>query len=240
MSDSRLNKGALAVARWLRQDKWMSATLLAAAIAGLTLAGTGYWALWQAQTEPLDDTWAPALVAFPERRPLAEFILVDDAKRVFDLKSLQARLSFLFFGFMYCPDICPTTLYDLSKVKAALVEHGLSDKEVQFVFISVDPARDKAVQLQRYVEYFDPSFLATTGSLGQLTNLTRQLGAPFRTEPETAENVYEVTHSSAVYLVDPKGQYAGIISPPFITTDVADQFVSLYKSATSPSLALTR
>ena len=240
MSDSRLNKGALAVARWLRQDKWMSATLLAAAIAGLTLAGTGYWALWQAQTEPPDDTWAPALVAFPERRPLAEFILVDDAKRVFDLKSLQARWSFLFFGFMYCPDICPTTLYDLSKVKAALVEHGLSYKEVQFVFISVDPARDKAVQLQRYVEYFDPSFLATTGSLGQLTNLTRQLGAPFRTEPETAENVYEVTHSSAVYLVDPKGQYAGIISPPFITTDVADQFVSLYHSATSPSLALTR
>lgn len=96
MSDSRLNKGALAVARWLRQDKWMSATLLAAAIAGLTLAGTGYWALWQAQTEPPDDTWAPALVAFPERRPLAEFILVDDAKRVFDLKSLQARWSFLF------------------------------------------------------------------------------------------------------------------------------------------------
>lgn len=240
MSDSRLNKGALAVARRLRQDKWMSATLLAAAIAGLTLAGTGYWALWQAQTEPPDDTWAPALVAFPERRPLAEFILVDDAKRVFDLKSLQARWSFLFFGFMYCPDICPTTLYDLSKVKAALVEHGLSDKEVQFVFISVDPARDKAVQLQRYVEYFDPSFLATTGSLGQLTNLTRQLGAPFRTEPETAENVYEVTHSSAVYLVDPKGQYAGIISPPFITTDVADQFVSLYKSAVPPSLALTR
>ena len=240
MSDSRLNKGALAVARWFKQDRWMSATLLAAAVAGLTLAGTGYWALWQSKTETPDNTWAPALVAFPERRPLAEFILVDDAKQVFDLKSLQARWSFLFFGFMYCPDICPTTLYDLSKVKSALLEQGLSDKEVQFVFISVDPARDKAAQLQRYVEYFDPSFLATTGSLAQLTNLTRQLGAPFRTEPETAENVYEVTHSSAIYLVDPTGRYAGIISPPFVTADVANQFVSLYQSAMPVTLALAR
>ena len=218
----------------------MSATLLAAAIGGLSLAGTGYWALWQSKTETSDNAWAPALVAFPERRPLAEFILVDDAKRVFDLTSLQARWSFLFFGFMYCPDICPTTLYDLSKVKAALIERGLSEKDVQFVFISVDPARDKAEKLQRYVEYFDPSFLATTGSVGQLTNLTRQLGAPFRAEPETAKNAYEVTHSSAIYLVDPKGQYAGVISPPFVTADVVSQFVSLYESARSPTLALAR
>jgi protein SCO1/2 len=111
---------------------------------------------------------------------------------------------------------------------------------VQFVFISVDPARDKAAKLQRYVEYFDPSFLATTGSVGQLTNLTRQLGSPFRAEPETAENVYEVTHSSAIYLVDPKGQYAGIISPPFVTADVADQFVLLFETTQPPTLALGR
>ena len=228
------------MARWFKRDKWMSATLLAAAVAGLTLAGTGYWTLWQSQSETSDDTWAPALVALPERRPLAEFILVDDAKRVFDLTSLQARWSFLFFGFMYCPDICPTTLYDLSKVKAALFERGLSEKDVQFVFISVDPARDKAARLQRYVEYFDPSFLATTGSVGQLTNLTRQLGSPFRAEPETAENVYEVTHSSAIYLVDPKGQYAGIISPPFVTAAVADQIVLLYETTQPPTLALGR
>ena len=240
LSDSGLNKEALVVARWFKREKWMSATLLAAAIAGLALAGTGYWTLWQSKIQPPDDGWAPALVTFPERRPLAEFILVDDAKRVFDLKSLQTRWSFLFFGFMYCPDICPTTLYDLSKVRAALYEHGLSEKDVQFVFISVDPARDKAAKLQRYVEYFDHSFLATTGSVGQLTNLTRQLGAPFRAEPETAENVYEVTHSSAIYLVDPRGQYAGVISPPFITADLVNQFVSLYESAASPTLALAR
>ena len=69
-----------------------------------------------------------------------------------------------------------------------------------------------------------------TGSIGQLTNLTRQLGAPFRAEPETAENVYEVTHSSAVYIVDPLVQYTGIISPPFVAEDVASQFSALLQT----------
>ena len=180
------------------------------------------------------------LYIFDTPRDPGAFTLLDHRGAPFTKESLKGDWTLLFFGFTHCPDICPTTLYDLSKVKAALIERGLSEKDVQFVFISVDPARDKAAKLQRYVEYFDPSFLATTGSVGQLTNLTRQLGSPFRAEPETAENVYEVTHSSAIYLVDPKGQYAGIISPPFVTADVADQFVLLYQTTQPPTLALGR
>ena len=132
------------------------------------------------------------------------------------------------------------TLYDLSQVKREIVAQGISESEIQFVFISVDPARDKAAQIQRYVQYFDPAFLGATGSIGQLTNLTRQLGAPFRAEPETATNVYEVTHSSAVYLVDPLGRYAGIISPPFVASEVAAQFSKLYRTNEAPQLALRR
>lgn len=208
----------------------MIVVLVAAAAVGLALAGSGYWALWQSRTASADIDIPPALVTFPERRPLAEFILVDDEKGVFDLKSLEAKWSFIFFGFMYCPDICPTTLYDLSQVKREMIAQGVSEQDIQFVFISVDPARDKAAQIQRYVQYFDPSFLGATGSIGQLTNLTRQLGAPFRAEPETGENVYEVTHSSAVYIVDPLVQYTGIISPPFVAEEVASQFSALLQT----------
>jgi cytochrome oxidase Cu insertion factor (SCO1/SenC/PrrC family) len=67
--------------------------------------------------------------------------------------------------------------------------------------------------------------------VGQLTNLTRQLGAPFRAEPETATNVYEVTHSSAIYLVDPAGRYAGIISPPLVPNEIAAEFLKLYRAS---------
>lgn len=218
----------------------MAAALITAAVVGVALAGSGYWALWQSRNPAADQLMPASLITFPERKPLAEFILVDDEKGVFDLKSLESRWSFIFFGFMYCPDICPTTLYDLSLVKRDIVAQGISESDLQFVFISVDPARDKAALIQRYVQYFDPAFLGATGSMGQLTNLTRQLGAPFRAEPETAENVYEVTHSSAVYLVDPLGQYTGIISPPFVASEVAAQFAELYRTNETPKLAQRR
>jgi len=204
--------------------------LLAAALVGVSLVAGGYWQLWQTRSEAPASDLPPALIAFPEGRPLAEFVLVDDEKGVFDLKSLDSRWSFIFFGFMYCPDICPTTLYDMAQVKREIVAHGIEADALQFVFISVVPTRDKALQLQRYVQYFDPGFISATGSIGQLTNLTRQLGAPFRAEPATAENVYEVTHSSAIYLVDPLGQYAGIISPPLVPADVAAEFSKLYRA----------
>ena len=215
----------------------MVAVLVVTALAGLTLAGSGYWTLWQSRVAASGNTLPPALVTFPERRPLAEFILVDDDKGVFDLKSLESRWSFIFFGFMYCPDICPTTLYDLTHFKREIIAQGIGEADIQFVFISVDPARDKAAQIQRYVQYFDPTFLGATGSIGQLTNLTRQLGAPFRAEPETSESVYQVTHSSAIYVVDPLGQYTGIISPPFVAADLAVQFSQLYRTIPASKLA---
>jgi protein SCO1/2 len=224
----------------ITREKLMAAVLITAAVVGVALAGSGYWALWQSRNPAADQLMPASLITFPERKPLADFILVDDEKGVFDLKSLESRWSFIFFGFMYCPDICPTTLYDLSLVKRDIVAQGISESDIQFVFISVDPGRDKAAQIQRYVQYFDPAFLGATGSMGQLTNLTRQLGAPFRAEPETAENVYEVTHSSAVYLVDPLGQYTGIISPPFVASEVAAQFSDLYRTNETPKLARRR
>ena len=206
-----------------------AAILLVSAAAALGVSGWGYWSLWQSkQTAFATNDELPSLITLPKPKPLAEFILVDDAKNVFDLKSLDARWSFIFFGFMYCPDICPTTLYDLSHVKREIVARGIPEEELQFVFVSVDPARDKAEQIKKYVRYFDPSFLGTTGSIGQLTNLTRQLGAPFRLEQETADNVYDVTHSSAVYLVDPLGQFAGVINPPLVAPMVADEFARLF------------
>ncbi|MDG2461478.1 MAG: SCO family protein [Luminiphilus sp.] len=220
-----------------QREKLVAVALTLAGMVGLSLAGSGYWTLWQARDVDPDSLMPPPLTAFSEPRPLAEFILVDDEKGVFDHKSLESHWSFIFFGFMYCPDICPTTLYDLSQVKRDILALGIAEDDIQFVFISVDPKRDKAAQIKRYVQYFDPSFLGATGSIGQLTNLTRQLGAPFRAEAETAQDVYEVTHSSAVYLVDPLGRYSGIISPPFLATEVAAQFQTLYLKDAEPSVA---
>ena len=171
----------------ITREKLMAAVLVAAAWSVSHWRGRGIGRSGSPASAAAEQIMPASIITFPERKPLAEFILVDDEKGVFDLKSLESRWSFIFFGFMYCPDICPTTLYDLSHVKREIVAQGISESDIQFVFISVDPARDKAAQIQRYVQYFDPAFLGATGSMGQLTNLTRQLGAPFRAEPETAD-----------------------------------------------------
>ena len=78
----------------------MATVLVAAALVGIALAGSGYWALWQSRSAAEEQLMPAPLVAFPERKPLAEFILVDDEKGVLDLKSLESRWSFIFFGFI--------------------------------------------------------------------------------------------------------------------------------------------
>ncbi|MCH1493412.1 MAG: SCO family protein [Luminiphilus sp.] len=216
----------------ITKSQFTFSILLSAAIVGVVLAGSGYWVQWQARSGGYGDgTEIPALVTLPEPRPLAKFTLVDDAKHIFDIQSLESRWSFIFFGFMYCPDICPTTLQDLSYVKREILARGIPEQAIQFVFISVDPARDKSEQIDKYVSYFDAGFEGATGSIGQLNNLTRQLGAPFMAGANAGDDVYEVAHSSAVYLIDPSQRFAGLISSPFVAEDVAEQFADLYRAS---------
>jgi len=203
--------------------------LALAGIVGVGLAASGYWMQWRSQSSGYSGAQElPALVTLPERRALAKFTLVDDAGNVFDTQSLEGRWSFVFFGFMHCPDICPTTLQELSLVKRAILAEGVPEQAFQVVFVSVDPERDKSEQLAEYVAYFDSGFKGVTGSIGQLTNLTRQLGAPFMLGENSGDDVYEVAHSSSVYLIDPAGQYAGVVRSPLVVEQVASQFVDLY------------
>ena len=232
--------GASSVRRMESSRSLPMLLLFVAGILGVFLATSGYWTVWQSRIGDSTPLERPKIFTFADRRPLAAFTLVDDAKNIFDLKSLEGKWSFLFFGFMYCPDICPTTLYDLAQTRRDILAHGIPEEDLQFVFISVDPTRDKAEKIYPYVKYFDPSFLGTTGSIAQLTNITRQLGAPFRAGPETAENVYEVSHSSAIYLIDPFMQYTGIISAPIQKSAVAEQFANIYHNSKTTNVTVLR
>lgn len=199
-------------------------------VAGVLLAATlaFAWVLWSAR-EPARDQLAlasPAIGTLAAPKPLGDFTLKDDADRVFDLASLRGKWTFLFFGFISCPDICPTTMVSLARVRERLVEMGVPPAELQFVFVSVDPQRDTAAIIERYVEHFDARFLGTTGSVAQLTNLARQLGAAFRVDYAEGEN-YPVQHTSAVFLIDPLARLAGIVPSPLDPPAVARGFGEL-------------
>jgi len=107
----------------------------------------------------------------------------------------------LFFGFVQCPDVCPTAL-----ARAAEVMHALGDdaQRVQLLFVTVDPERDTPEVLRAYVGAFDPSFLALTGSVDEIRTATGEFRVYFRQVPTGSS--YTVDHSAMTYLIDPQGE----------------------------------
>src|SRR5207247_5233549 len=137
------------------------------------------------------------ITLFPDPKPLTAFALTDDRNRVFDLASLKGKWSFLFFGFTYCPDVCPTTLAVLARVRDNIAKNTVGAEDLQFVFVSVDPNRDTASKLGQYVEYFDATFLGVTGDTAQIGNLARQVGDAYQVRIAPGMTHCRVSHTAA-------------------------------------------
>ena len=170
-----------------------------------------------------------AMTVFVNPKPLREFVLTDQNSHAFDLARLKGNWSFLFFGYTHCPDICPSTLASLSQLREQITKGVNGTKNTQFVFISVDPKRDTAAVLKQYTGYFDPSIIGITGSELELRNLTGQLGALFEVEPAPDKESYQVYHTSALFLINPQGQFAALLTPPFDTSTISRRFIVLKK-----------
>ncbi len=164
------------------------------------------------------------ITLFPDPKPLTAFALTDHENRVFDLASLKGKWSFLFFGFTHCPDVCPTTLAVLARVRENIASNTSGAKEIQFVFVSVDPNRDTARELRQYVEYFDTAFLGVTGDGAQIASLAGQLGATYQVAITPGTENYPVYHSTAVFLVDPQARYHAVFTPPHDAQAISQRF----------------
>lgn len=111
----------------------------------------------------------------------------------------------LFFGFTFCPDICPTTLMDLSSDLEAL---GADGDRIKVVFVSIDPDRDTQARLNEYMSSFDPRIVAVSGSPGSIAAIASAYGAKYRKVP--TQSGYTFDHSSAVFLLDRDGEMSAI------------------------------
>jgi protein SCO1/2 len=143
---------------------------------------------------------------------------------VFDLANLKGKWSFIFFGFTHCPDICPTTLAVLARARDNIAKSMVGAENIQFVFISVDPNRDTARKLRQYVDYFDSSFIGVTGDNAQIGNLAGQLGATYQVAIAPGMENYPVTHTTAVFLVDPRARYYAVYTPPHDAEAISKRF----------------
>ncbi len=130
----------------------------------------------------------------------------------FNNQSLKGQWTIVSFGFLHCPDICPTSLSQLGTLAKNLAEMSL-EQEVSFVFVSVDPGRDSLAEISRYVRHFHSSIFGATGKEEQLTKLTSDLGVQFMASPDTDD--YAVSHSITISIIDPKGIFRGRFRPGF-------------------------
>ncbi len=152
-------------------------------------------------------------IIFDKPRIFREFELQDQEERKFPAEQFKGKWTLLFFGFTYCPDICPTTMGVLNKMYADLNAKGTAT-DLQVVLVSVDPARDTTEKLRDYVHYFNPAFIGLRGEFMATQKFAADLNAGFTKVPGSGEN-YLIEHSGNIVLINPYGHYHGFFKPPF-------------------------
>lgn len=145
----------------------------------------------------------------PQSRPVGALHLTDVAGQDYTEQSLRGHASLVFFGFTYCPDLCPTTLSTLAQLQRNPPIKGL-----QVLFVTVDPERDSAAALRQYLAAFSPDFIGLRPQAAQLQPLLRNFGA-IAERVTLPDGSYTVDHSATLYLLDTRGRIAAIFSPPF-------------------------
>ncbi|GAA6136175.1 hypothetical protein NBRC116188_29650 [Oceaniserpentilla sp. 4NH20-0058] len=157
-------------------------------------------------SESLPESYQP----LPQSIKITDINLYDQNAQTIHEQSLLGKWSLVFFGYTYCPDVCPTTLVELNKAAAQIKSDAF-----QVVLVSVDPKRDTPEQLKAYIEYFNPSFQAWSGDINNVEALSRQMHIFFQKQPHgDDENSYLMDHSSQVVLVNPQGEYVGFFTSP--------------------------
>jgi protein SCO1/2 len=131
-----------------------------------------------------------------------DFELTDAGGKRVRAVDLRGRWLLIFFGYISCPDLCPTTL---SEIAGALVELGPLAAQVQPVFISIDPHRDTPKALREYVENFDARILPLSGNAEQLARAAASVGVVFYKVPGPTPDEYTFAHNAIVTLVGPEG-----------------------------------
>lgn len=147
--------------------------------------------------------------------PNLAFKLTSDIGNPVTASDYAGKVNILYFGYTHCPDVCPLTLTHLHVMLQRL---GAAADGVHVLFVSVDPARDTPDVLHEYVTAFDSHVTGLTGTPQQVEALAKRYRAAFSRDPGDANDKYEVSHSSAIYVFDRNGR-ARLLGTPINTVD---------------------
>ncbi len=138
-----------------------------------------------------------------------DFALADHTGKARTLADFRGKAVVLFFGYTQCPDVCPTTLATLAEAMRLL---GPDAARVQVLFATVDPERDTAELLSRYVTAFNPSFLGLAGDADATARTAKEFKILYQKQPGKTTGTYTMDHSAGTFVFDPEGRlrlYAG-------------------------------
>jgi protein SCO1 len=178
----------------------MSQRLLFALVVVLATTVIGLALFWQPQL--------PSATSPPKAPAGGDFVLTS-ADGPLDTTTLRGRLVLVYFGYTYCPDICPTSLTVTGQALNQLSPDEQSG--VRMIFVSVDPDRDTPARLKDYAAFFHPNMIGVTGSKDQVDAVAKQYGASYAFQDVGSSAGYVVDHSAWTYVVAPDGRLAGRI-----------------------------
>ncbi len=148
-----------------------------------------------------------------------DFELTGPGKARVKLTDFRGKLVLVFFGYTYCPDVCPTALLTLNNALKRLPE--TDRKRVQVIMISVDPERDTAKSLETFVKYFNPDFIGLTGTAEEIAQVAKNYLAYYEKQPGGTKISYQVGHSAFTYLLDGQGKVLRIFRQKATPKEIA-------------------
>ena len=177
-------------------------------------AFAGFWLARQLDRE------APQLASgtwLPRAKAVADFHLLDATARPFTRQDLIGTPALVFFGFTHCPDVCPTTLLKLARIR-----RDATVPDLRVLFVSIDPQRDTPPVIGMYVHAFDARFEGLTGDAAAIHSLAANFSVAFN-RVELPDGDYTMDHSAVVFLLDRQARIVAIFTPPFeVPAFVAD------------------
>lgn len=164
------------------------------------------------------------IVILPQGRDVPKLTLTNQDGEPVQVDELDGKWTLLFFGYTFCPDICPATLAELRQLRSQLPDEVR--EQLRPVLVSVDPARDTPEQLKQYLEFFGEGFLGLTGTLDDIQTLANGVGIPFIPGDTSREN-YTVDHSGNLVIIGPDGRQHGFIRAPLKVQKLSQQLPAL-------------
>ncbi|MBL0346345.1 SCO family protein [Candidatus Villigracilis affinis] len=135
------------------------------------------------------------------------------------LSDFRGKLVLIYFGYTFCPDICPATL---GNVNQALKQIGSKAEDIQLIMVSLDPQRDTPEKLEQYVAHFNPTFIGITGTQEQVDTVTSLYGIFYEKKEGSEATSYLIDHTATLMVIDREG-YLKLVFPFGVTADeIAD------------------